>query len=169
MLVVKAINFAFEKHRGQERRGNELPYAIHPVIVSQLIAKYKSGSSKLDELQCAGLLHDVLEDTDTSVFEIEREFGSLVASITQELTSDPVMVKKIGKNEYLKQKMVSMSKYAFVLKLLDRYSNILDSPGESYVKKTINMMDFLLKNRVDITERQIRIILDIKETCKELQ
>jgi len=169
MLVIKAINFAFEKHRGQERRGNELPYAIHPVIVSQLIARYKSGSSKLDELQCAGLLHDVLEDTEASFFEIEREFGSLVASLVQELTSDIVMVKKMGKNEYLKQKMLTMSKYAFVLKLLDRYSNILDSPGESYVKKTIDMMDYLLQHREDITDRQIRIMNDIKAACENIQ
>lgn len=169
MLVIKAINFAFEKHKGQERRGNELPYVIHPVIVSQLIAKYKSGSSKLDELQCAGLLHDVLEDTQCDKNELEREFGPLVASIVVELTSDPVMLKALGKNEYLKQKMIKMSKYAFIIKLIDRLSNILDSPGEDYVNKTLNMMNFLLANREDITERQITIINDIQRACLTFQ
>jgi guanosine-3',5'-bis(diphosphate) 3'-pyrophosphohydrolase len=168
MLLVKALNFAAEKHKGQERRGTKLPYVIHPIIVSHLIAKYKSTSKHLEELQIAALLHDVLEDTDTTFFEIEREFGSLVASLTQELTSDPIMVTELGKNEYLKQKMLKMSKYAFVLKLVDRYSNILDKPGEAYVKKTINMMTFLLKNREDITERQKLIISDIISACEEL-
>jgi (p)ppGpp synthase/HD superfamily hydrolase len=37
MLIVKAIQFASEKHKGQERRGSGLPYVTHPIIVSQLI------------------------------------------------------------------------------------------------------------------------------------
>lgn len=169
MLLVKALNFAAEKHRGQERRGTKLPYVLHPIIVSHLITKYKPTSKHLEELQIAALLHDVLEDTEATFFEIEREFGTLVASITQELTSDPIMIKKLGKNEYLKQKMLTMSKYAFVLKLVDRYSNILDKPGESYIKKTINMMEFLLENREDITERQILIMNDIIDECHNLK
>ena len=169
MLVIKAINFAAEKHKGQERRGSGLPYVTHPIIVSQLIAKYKNGSSKLDELQCAGLLHDVLEDTECDKNELEREFGPLVASIVVELTSDTVMIKELGKNEYLKQKMIKMSKYAFIIKLIDRLSNILDKPGDSYVKKTLNMMEFLLENREDITERQITIINDIQTACFDFQ
>jgi len=169
MLVIKAIQFAAEKHKGQERRCSGLPYVTHPIIVSQLIAKYKNGSKKLDELQCAGLLHDVLEDTDCTYSELEREFGPLVASIVVELTSDPVAIKQLGKNEYLKQKMIKMSKYAFIIKLIDRLSNVLDKPGESYVKKTLNMMEFLKKNRPDITERQLRIINEIENVCLEFQ
>jgi len=169
MLVIKAIGFAAEKHKGQERRGSGLPYVTHPIIVSQLIAKYKSGSSKLDELQCAGLLHDVLEDTDCTYHELEREFGPLVASIVMELTSDPIGLKELGKNEYLKRKMIKMSKYAFIIKLIDRLSNILDAPGSSYVKKTLNMVEFLRENRADITERQIRILDEIEKVCLDFQ
>ena len=167
MLVIKAINFAATKHKDQVRRDSGLPYVTHPIIVSQLIAKYKSSSSKLDELQAAGLLHDTLEDTDTSYLELEREFGPLVASIVMELTSDPEAIKKVGKNEYLKQKMIKMSKYAFVIKLIDRLSNVLDVPGSSYVRKTLDMMDFLKTHREDITERQLTIIHEIEYVCNE--
>jgi len=169
MLVIKAITFAAEKHKGQERRGSGLPYVTHPIIVSQLIAKYKSGSSKLDELQAAGLLHDVLEDTECTYAELEREFGPLVASIVMELTSDSLSIKEMGKNEYLKQKMIKMSKYAFIIKLIDRLSNVLDAPGESYVKKTLNMMAYLRDNREDITVRQLSIISEIEHTCLDYQ
>ena len=165
MLIVKALNFAAEKHKGQERRGTKLPYVMHPIIVSHLIGKYKPTSKHLEELQIAALLHDVLEDCQCNYQEIEREFGSLTASIVMELTSDPVKLKELGKNEYLKQKMIKMSKYAFVLKLVDRLSNILDNPGDAYVKKTLNMMEFLLEEREDITDRQILIISDIKDAC----
>lgn len=166
-LIAKAINFAFKKHEGQKRRGTGLEYVSHPVIVSHLVAKYKSGSKRLEELQIAGLLHDTIEDTDCTYAEIEREFGPLVASLVMELTSDQETIDKVGKNEYLKKKMVKMSKYAFILKLIDRYANITDGPTKKYCKDTLEMMDYLLLEREDITDRQIRIINDIKLECRE--
>ena len=165
MRLIKAFNFAAKKHQGQERRGTKLPYVIHPVIVSHLISKYKAQSKHLEDLQIAALLHDTIEDTDTTYQEIEREFGPLVASLVMELTSDPVMVKELGKNKYLMQKMTKMSKYAFVLKLIDRLSNIYDQPGESYARKTIQLMDHLRANREELTERQILIMDEIDDAC----
>ena len=62
-----------------------------------------------------------------------------------------------------------MSQYSFTLKLLDRMSNIMDEPGESYVKKTLNMMEFLLVQREEITDRQTSIINEICFQCEEFQ
>ena len=167
MLVIKAIQFAATKHIGQIRRGSGLPYVTHTIIVMELIQKYKGCSTHIGELKCAALLHDTLEDTDCNYKELEREFGPMVASIVLELTSDEEMIKKIGKNEYLKKKMVEMSRYAFILKLLDRYSNCMDNPTTKYRLATIELMAYLLKNRKDITERQINIIKEIKNVCLE--
>lgn len=167
MLVIKAIQFAAEKHKGQERRGSGLPYVMHPIIVMELVQKYKGGSKHIEELKCAALLHDVLEDTDCTYSEIEREFGPLVASIVMELTSDEAMIKLLGKNEYLKGKMEKMSQYAFTLKLLDRLSNIMDGPRDGYVKKTLKLLDHLAEKRVEITDRQLGIIGDIKKECEK--
>jgi len=169
MLVLEAIKFASEKHKGQERRCSGLPYVTHPIIVMELVQQYKGTSKHIDELKCAALLHDVLEDTDCTYQEIERKFGPLVGAIVMELTSDEVMLKELGKNEYLKQKMLKMSQYAFTLKLLDRLSNIMDGPREGYVKKTLNMMAFLLENRSDVTKRQANIIADIQKECYKFQ
>jgi (p)ppGpp synthase/HD superfamily hydrolase len=165
MLVIKAIEFAAIKHKGQERRGSGLPYVTHPIIVMELIQKYKGDSTDIEALKCAALLHDVLEDTDCTYAELEREFNPLVASLVMELTSDPVAIKEIGKKEYIKNKMAEMTKYAFILKLLDRYSNIIDGPTEKYVKTTLETMDFLKENRQNITDRQFRIIGDIETAC----
>jgi hypothetical protein len=82
-----------------------------------------------------------------------------------ELTSDPIAIKKMGKNKYLMEKMIKMSRYAFVIKLIDRLSNIMDEPGESYVVKTLKMMAYLREHRVDLTDRQERIITKIEEEC----
>jgi (p)ppGpp synthase/HD superfamily hydrolase len=165
MSVIEAIKFASTKHKGQTRRGSGLPYVTHPIIVMELVREYKGTSKNLEALLVAALLHDTLEDTDTSYAELERKFGPMAASIVMELTSDPVAIKKMGKNNYLIQKMLKMSRYAFVIKLLDRFSNIMDRPSESYVKKTLKMMDVLKTGREDITERQLKIIEKIEEEC----
>ena len=165
MLVIKAIQFAAEKHKGQVRRGTGLPYITHPMIVMELVQKYKGTSKHIDELKTAALLHDTLEDCECSYQEIEREFTPLVASLVLELTSDTVRIKELGKNEYLKQKMVLMSQYALTLKLLDRLSNILDEPGEGYAKKTIKLMQHIRTKRDVVTDRQIRIMDDIQDAC----
>jgi guanosine-3',5'-bis(diphosphate) 3'-pyrophosphohydrolase len=166
MLVIKAIQFASEKHKGQERRGSGLPYVTHPIIVMELVQKYKGTSKHIDELKCAALLHDTLEDTETSYGEIEREFTPLVASIVMELTSDSIRINEIGKNEYLKEKMEKMSQYAFTLKLLDRLSNVMDGPTKKYLKDTLKLMEHLTAKREDITDRQVRIMQKIVVVCK---
>jgi len=166
MLVIKAIQFASEKHKGQERRGSGLPYVTHPIIVMELVQKYKGTSKHIDELKCAALLHDTLEDTETTYHELEREFGPLVSSIVIELTSDAKQVKLMGKNEYLKDKMKRMSQYAFTLKLLDRLSNVMDGPTKKYVKNTVELMEHLIAERKEVTDRQAKIMGEIIRVCK---
>ncbi len=165
LLVQKAIKFAAEKHNGQIRKKSGLPYIVHPFSVMQLVLKYKGNSKNIENLQCAALLHDTVEDTETTFSELEREFNPMIASIVIELTSDDVMIQKIGKNDYLKNKMLGMSNYAFILKLLDRFDNILDNPTEKYVQDTKNMMFHLLNNKTNLTERQKLIINEILAKC----
>lgn len=168
MLVSKALHFAAEKHKNQKRRGTGLPYIVHPVMVMYLISKYKPQSKNLENLQCAALLHDTLEDTECSYLELEREFNPMVASLVMELTSDDEQIKRVGKNEYLKHKMLGMSKYAFILKLVDRFANISDEPKEKYVANTIELIEYLFKNREDITKTQSDLMTAILTECNGL-
>ncbi len=165
MMVVQAIEFAALKHKGQVRKFSGLPYVIHTIITMELIQRYKSCSKYISELKCAAALHDSVEDTDCTYLELEREFGPMVASIVLELTSDEAMIAKMGKLAYLKQKMVGMSKYAFILKLMDRMANMMDNPKPQGVLDTIELMNYLLENRPDLTNRQIRIMGEIKAIC----
>ena len=167
LKVVQAIQFASEKHKGQIRRGSGLPYVTHPIIVMELVQHYKGTSKNIENLKCVALLHDVLEDTECTYFELEREFGALVASLVQELTSDEEQIKILGKNKYLMQKMLRMSQYAFTLKLLDRLSNIMDGPTKKYLKDTLEMIDYLKKNKADLTETHKNILRDLKKECKK--
>jgi len=164
-MILKAIEFAATKHKGQVRRSSGLPYFTHTVIVMELIQRYKGCSSNIEALKCAAVLHDTLEDTQCDYEELEREFGYLVASIVLELTSDEEKIEEVGKKEYLKKKMLELTHYAFILKLLDRMSNCLDNPTPKYKQDTIETMDFLLENRENITQRQKQIIHEIKHIC----
>jgi (p)ppGpp synthase/HD superfamily hydrolase len=69
LLYSKALLFAEQAHRGQVRKGTEVPYITHPVGVSALLAQH--GCS--EDAVIAGLLHDVLEDTPTTLEDLARK------------------------------------------------------------------------------------------------
>lgn len=159
-MIIKALNIAAEAHRNQERKGTQLPYIIHPVSVCFMVAKYKT-SKRAEELQVAALLHDVIEDTNLTFIDIATEFTPLVATLVQELTSDELEIKEIGKSAYLKKKMVAMSSYGLVLKLLDRLVNIMDRPSAKYVEDTKELLHHIEHNR-KLTGTQRNIIEDLR-------
>ena len=166
-MIIKAISFATEKHRGQKRRESGFPYVTHPIIVSELLRQYKV-SKKLDSLIVACLLHDTLEDTDTNFVEIATIFSPLVSGLVLELTSDKEEISRLraslgklkGKTEYLKKKLVGMSSYALVIKLVDRLSNVSDNPSKDYLESTTELMKHLSENR-SLSNTQKNIVGDI--------
>src|SRR5205807_157089 len=80
-LVRRAYDFAEEKHRPQTRKNGE-PYIIHPLEVTEILAELEMDEQTL----AAGLLHDVVEDCEVSIEEVEREFGSEVANLVDGVT-----------------------------------------------------------------------------------
>lgn len=143
-LLLKATQYAIKKHKGQTRKFSGVPYVTHPLAVSYIVASFKK-SKHLDEILAACLLHDVLEDTETTFVEIAKEFTPLVASLTFELTSENHA--KQDKTTYLKNKMVGMSSYGLVIKLADRLHNVTDNPTQKTKDATKEILDYLKKNR----------------------
>lgn len=155
-MLELALEFAAKKHFGQTRKVSGKPYITHPIQVCELVKKYKKSSKRLDDLCAAALLHDTLEDTNTTEKEITDTFNPFVSSLVQELTSNENLIKKLTKTEYLKIKMCSMSSYALVIKLCDRLSNVMDSPKEKSKVETKEILDFLKTNRkLSNTHKQI--------------
>ena len=83
-LLDDALRFAIEKHTGQVRKAAETPYILHPLEVAAII----SGITSDEETMAAGVLHDTVEDTDTSPEEIRERFGSRVAELVACETED---------------------------------------------------------------------------------
>ncbi|MBR2627062.1 MAG: bifunctional (p)ppGpp synthetase/guanosine-3',5'-bis(diphosphate) 3'-pyrophosphohydrolase, partial [Peptococcaceae bacterium] len=80
----QAIIFATERHAGQLRKGTALPYILHPLETLQILSEMQADM----DLQIAGVLHDVLEDTNTTLEELITLFGEDVASLVNHHSED---------------------------------------------------------------------------------
>ena len=78
-LLDRAIVFAVRAHRNVERKGKGFPYIVHPMEAMSIVATMTNDQ----ELLAAAALHDVLEDTDTTVDDLQREFGERVALLVE--------------------------------------------------------------------------------------
>lgn len=162
--INRAIAFAKEKHAGQTRRSSGLPYVTHPISVSAIVAAYKK-SKHIEDLVVAALLHDTLEDTDTTYDELENTFSTLVASLVHELTNEPEKMKKMGKLTYQQQKMQQMTSYGLVIKLADRLHNVFDSPTKKMLNDTLELISHLEQCR-QFSQTHNVLATEIKNICK---
>lgn len=161
--ISRAIAFAKAKHAGQTRKVSGLPYVSHPISVSAIVATYKK-SEHIEELVIAALLHDTLEDTDTTYDELENTFSPLVASLVHELTNEPEKMSKMGKLRYQQQKMQHMSSYGLVIKLADRLHNVFDSPTQKMLTDTLELIAQLEQCR-QFSQTHNVLATQIKNIC----
>lgn len=83
-VLDQAISFATEAHKGQLRKGSEIPYILHPLEVAAIVGTMTGD----DELLAAAVLHDVVEDTDTTIGQIEALFGRRIAGFVAAESED---------------------------------------------------------------------------------
>ena len=94
-LVLKAFEFANEAHKGVRRRSGE-PYILHPIAVAKIVVHDIGLGCKSI---CAALLHDVVEDTEFTVEDIQRLFGDKIASLVDGLTKIKTALDNDNKNK----------------------------------------------------------------------
>ena len=133
ILILKAAHFSAQKHSTQRRKDeNASPYINHPISVALAIAQI--GGVDDPEILAAALLHDTLEDTETTPEELEAEFGKKVCEYVLDVSDDktlPPDERKRRQIEHAKQ----ISKGAALIKLGDKISNVTDvinSPPEDW-------------------------------------
>jgi len=123
-LVLKAFKFAAFKHRDQRRKDERAsPYINHPIVVAEMLLDI--GGIREATTLVAGILHDIVEDTDTSPEELEREFGQEVCRIVLELTDDKALPKSVRKRLQL-ENVGKHSLRARQVRLADKISNLED-------------------------------------------
>ena len=122
-LVDEAFRYAEEKHKDQRRKDGS-PYIIHPLAVAEIVAEMGLDSDAI----LASLLHDTIEDTDTSYDEVAKRFGVTVANLVEgvtKLTRVNFTSLEDEQMENLRKMFLAMSKdiRVILIKIADRLHN----------------------------------------------
>ena len=117
-LTRAALAFADQRHAGQTRDLDDLPFVTHPVEVACLL--HEAGYA--DEVVAAGVLHDVLEDTDAEQSDLESRFGRRVAELVEAVTDDPSIEDDATRRAALRRKVADAGECAAVVFAADKVS-----------------------------------------------
>jgi GTP diphosphokinase / guanosine-3',5'-bis(diphosphate) 3'-diphosphatase len=124
-LVLQAAAFSAEKHRTQRRKDIETPYINHPIQLAYILVQADVEDPKI---LAAALLHDTIEDTNTTLDEIEIVFGYEIARVVAECSDDKTLPKLERKQAQINH-AASLSRAAKLVKLADKIANVSDIEG----------------------------------------
>ncbi len=123
-ILLKAVAFAAEKHKNQRRKDTQSsPYINHPIALANLLAH--EGEITNNEVLCAALLHDTIEDTQTTQAELIEHFGVKIASIVMEVSDNKFLSKEKRKQAQIDH-TPHISLEAKLVKLADKICNLRD-------------------------------------------
>lgn len=121
-LILRAAQFAAERHRHQWRKGRPpTPFINHPIEVARVLCE--EGGETHPQILAAALLHDTIEDTPTVFDDLEREFGRRVANLVAEVTDDKRLPKQVRKRAQVRYAS-KLSRAARQIKLADKICNL---------------------------------------------
>ena len=170
MKIYKSIRFATKKHEGQFRKYNEEPYVIHPYRVVYKLIMLDS-ELVTEPMLLAAMLHDTIEDTDTTEEELRIEFGPTVARLVQEVTN-PSKGSKLSRAEKKKMDrdhLAVVSTEAKFIKLADRIDNLesmYDAPEDFkilYIKESKMLLEVLRGVSVPLEAAYEKVLEELEE------
>ena len=122
--LIKVTDFAAKKHRDQRRKDSvQTPYINHPIGVASIISE-EGGINDINIL-CGAILHDTVEDTDTTYEEIEELFGERIRAIVKDCSDDKNLPKQVRKEKQIEHAPHCCYE-AKVVKLADKLYNLRD-------------------------------------------
>jgi len=123
-LLLKALRFASGKHNTQRRKDKKTsPYINHPIAVAETL--WRVGQVREIATIISGILHDTIEDTDAEPDELQREFGSQIRRVVEEVSDDKNLSKSDRKRLQVENAHLK-SLAARQIKLADKICNIQD-------------------------------------------
>jgi guanosine-3',5'-bis(diphosphate) 3'-pyrophosphohydrolase len=123
-ILLKAAEFAAHKHRDQRRKNADAsPYINHPIAVANVLRN--EGGITDPVILAAALLHDTLEDTETTYEELRGQFGDEIADVVEEVTDTQWLTKEARKRLQI-SKASHSSDRARAVKIADKISNVRD-------------------------------------------
>ena len=123
-VLLKALAFAAHKHKDQRRRDVDAsPYINHPISLADILCNEAHITDV--ETICSALLHDTVEDTETTDTELEQAFGKPIRDIVMDVTDDKSLPKAARKQAQIDH-AANLSDKAKLIKLADKISNLRD-------------------------------------------
>lgn len=119
-LSQSALDFAVKRHAGQTRWADRADFVFHPLEVGSILER----SHYPDHVVAAGILHDVLEDTDTECRDIEARFGPAVAELVSSLSDDPSIGDEDRRREDLRERVRRAGGYVPAIFAADKASKV---------------------------------------------
>jgi len=160
-IVEKAKEFATRAHEGQVRKYTGVPYIVHPIEVMEIVSTVAHD----DAMLAAALLHDVVEDTDVTIEEVEAEFGADVASLVSDLTdvSNPEDGNRKLRKSLDREHSAKSSGRAQTIKLADLISNSMDivkhdpTFAKLYMQEKLLLLGVLARGDQVLLARALRL------------
>ena len=170
-----AIKFATDAHSGQKRKLTYSPYILHPLEAAAIAATLTSD----EDVICAVVLHDTVEDTEVKITEIREKFGDRVAELVAEETENkrrdllPEVTWQIRKEETIQRLMDTKDKDVKILWLADKLSNVRsicgayleigDAVWENFNQKDKNLQKWYYKSVAKALEPDFKNTQAFKE------
>lgn len=119
-LARAATHFAVRRHAGQRRESDQASFIVHPLEVAGLLAR----SGYPDHVVAAGVLHDVLEDTDAQRWDLESRFGGQVADLVAAISDNPSIADEEERKTELRERVRRLGGYPAALYAADKVSKV---------------------------------------------
>jgi guanosine-3',5'-bis(diphosphate) 3'-pyrophosphohydrolase len=159
-LFIDALAFAAHKHREQRRKNVAAsPYINHPIALAHVLVS--EGRVTDTKVLCAAILHDTVEDTETTFAELELRFGAKIAGIVREVTDDKTLPKARRKQMQVEH-APHLSRGARLVKLADKICNLRDVADDPPA-------NWPHERRVEYFEWAQRVIDGLRGTHPELE
>lgn len=167
-ITRRALEFAAERHTGQQRTSDHAPFILHPLEVAHML----SGRGYPDEVVAAAVLHDVIEDTGVSREELEEHFGSRVATLVSAVTEPSAEGSYRDRKARLRDAVASAEPDALAIYAADKVGKLRElrmtmattpdhTPDEEQLEHYRNSLELLERHRPsDPMVRQLRFELE---------
>jgi (p)ppGpp synthase/HD superfamily hydrolase len=119
-LASEAFEFMAERHAGQLRESDAAPFLLHPLEVGALLHVF--GYS--ERVVTAGLLHDILESSDTTAVELRMRFGSVIAGLVETVSENPAVRDPVERKTRLRRQVAAAGAEAAAVFAADKLSKV---------------------------------------------
>lgn len=173
----EAVEFSFKAHKGQKRKGTGIDYIAHPMTVGIILAKLEADK----EIIMAGVLHDIIEDTNYKKRDIEKRFGEKVSNLVKEVSEKDRDLPYIERKQRAAAKLLNVSEEAALIKAADVLANTMDLITDLEEKSDRAFKIFYCKkdekikqiervvNILSLRLKKEEVINDLKDNLKKIK